>query len=334
MAHTFWKGIAGLGLAALLAAPAWGDNHSSSTAVPGTVNYVEGAVTLDGNSLNSKSVGSANLETGQSISTQTGKTEFLLTPGVYVRLADNSKATLVSPSLTNTQVSVDQGEAMVEVDELHKQNDIQVVENGISTQLAKTGLYDFNSANNTVRVFSGEADVLENDHRVKVKGGHELNLQSAQLKTAKFDKNPAEASDLYRWSSLRSDYLAEANIDAAGVYYANGWYGSGWIGTGWYWDPWLAGYTFLPGEGMFYNPFGWGFYSPRFVYYSPLWYRGYYGRALAGTHPPIRNGVGPVGHPVTAHSGFRGGEGGFHGGSSFHSGGGFSSGTMGFGGHR
>jgi len=181
-------------LVALLAAPltsvAWGSNNAP--AVPGTVNYVEGAVTPDGNSLNSKSVGSANLGTGQSISTQAGKTEFLLTPGVYVRLADNSKATLVSPSLTDTQVSVDQGEAMVEVDELHKQNNIQIVENGVSTQLVKTGLYDFNSSSDTVRVFSGEAEVQENDHRVKVKGGHELNLQSTQLKTEKFDKDTAE----------------------------------------------------------------------------------------------------------------------------------------------
>jgi len=181
-------------LVALLAAPltsvAWGSNNAP--AVPGTVNYVEGAATLDGNSLNSKSVGSANFETGQSISTQTGKTAFLLTPGVYVRLADNSKATLVSPSLTDTQVSVDQGEAMVEVDELHKQNNIQIVENGVSTQLVKTGLYDFNSSSDTVRVFSGEAEVQENDHRVKVKGGHELNLQSTQLKTEKFDKDTAE----------------------------------------------------------------------------------------------------------------------------------------------
>jgi hypothetical protein len=309
-------------------------NGNTQTAAPGAVNYVEGAVQLNGDSLNTKSVGSAQLEAGQSISTETGKTEFLLTPGVYVRLGDNSKATLVNPSLTKTQISVDHGEAMVEVDQIYKQNNIQIVENGVSTELMKPGLYDFNSTSNTVQVLSGEALVDDNDQHVKVKGGHELALQSAgKLKTAKFDKNAAENTDLYRWSSLRSDYLAEGNLDAAGVYYANGWCGPGWIGAGWYWDPWLTGYTFLPAYGGFYSPFGWGFYSPRFVYNSPLWYRGYYGRVAEGVHAPMREGrAGPVGH-----EGFRASAGGFHGGGfeggGFH-GGGFGGGGMGFGGRR
>lgn len=323
-------------LVALLVVPlALAANNNTQTAAPGAVNYVEGSVALNGTALNTKSVGSSQLEAGQSISTESGKTEFLLTPGVYVRLGDNSKATLVSPSLTKTEVSVDQGEAMVEVDEIHKQNNIQIVENGVSTELLKTGLYDFNSSQKTLEVFSGEAMVQENDQRVKLKSDHELNLASSgKLKAAKFDKGPAENTDLYRWSSLRSDYLAEANIDAAGVYYAGGAYGPGWIGSGWYWDPWLTGYTFLPAYAGFYSPFGWPFYSPYFVYNSPLWYRGFYGRSVAGVRPPVRDGrVGPVGHEgFRAGNGFHGGfsGGGFHGG-----GGGFGAGGGGFGGgHR
>lgn len=321
-------------LVALLAAPlALAANSNNQTAAPGAVNYVEGSVALDGTALNSKSVGSSQLEAGQSITTQNGKTEFLLTPGVYVRLADNSKTTLVSPALTKTEVSVDQGEAMVEVDRIYKENNIQIVENGVSTELLKTGLYDFNATKNTIAVLSGEALVQDNDQHVKLKSDHELNLESSgKLKAVRFDKGAAENTDLYRWSSLRSDYLAEANVDAAGVYYAGGFYGPGWIGPGWYWDPWLTGYTFLPAYGGFYSPFGWGFYSPRFVYYSPLWYRGYYGRAVAGVHAPVREGrAGPVGH-----EGFRASAGGFHGeAGSFHGGGGFGAGGAGFaGGHR
>jgi len=333
-----WRSkLSGVLAALVLAAPLtlFADtNHQ--TAAPGAVNYVEGSVALDGNALSTKSVGSSQIEAGQSITTEQGKTEFLLTPGVYVRLADNSKATLVNPSLTKTEVSVDRGEAMVEVDQIYKQNNIQVVENGVSTELMKPGLYDFNSIHNTVQVFSGEAQVQDNDQRMKLKSGHELDLDNnGKLKATKFDKSAAENSDLYRWSSLRSDYLAEANIDAAGVYYAGGFYGPGWFGGGWYWDPWLTGYTFLPAYGGFYSPFGWGFYSPRFVYYSPLWYRGFYGHSVAGVRPPVRDGhVGPVGHAFVGGRGEGGGfhGGGFHGGG-FHSGG-FSTGAAGFGGHR
>ena len=52
---------------------------------------------------------------------------------------------------------------------------------------------------------------------------------------------------------------AEADADTARLY-VNG--GPGWYGAGWYWDPWFSAYTFIPGAGIFYSPFGWGFYSP------------------------------------------------------------------------
>src|ERR1700759_3743224 len=63
---------------------------------PGAVNYVEGQANLDGRPLPPASVGSINLEKGQVVNTQAGKLEVLLTPGVFLRLADNSSAKMVS----------------------------------------------------------------------------------------------------------------------------------------------------------------------------------------------------------------------------------------------
>ena len=105
-------------------------------------------------------------------------------------------------------------------------------------------------------------------------------------------------------------------------------------GPGWYWDPWFAGFTFIPGGGFFYNPFGWGFYSPVFAYRAPV---------VVGHVPHVFNGSRPVAigsgfhnHAVTAFNGgthgggFRGAPagGGFHGGG----GGGFHGGGFGGGG--
>ena len=109
------------------------------------------------------------------------------------------------------------------------------------------------------------------------------------LKPRKFDKN-AYTDDFYRWASLRSSYLAEANVDAARRYGGEaGWYG-GWYGEGWYWDPWFGAYTFIPGDGIFFDPFGWGFYSPWFAFEAPFF--GYGGRLL----PPFRTGLQPPPH--------------------------------------
>jgi hypothetical protein len=267
--------LAAILAAGFLALPAWASNSEPR---PGTVNYVEGQASIADQVLNSSSVGSAELGAGQTLDTQTGKAEILLTPGVFLRLGNGSSAKMISPSLTNTQLELSKGEALIEVDELHPENDIRINEDGTTTRLLKKGLYEFDSTHAAVRVFSGKASVLEGDEKVTVKGGHELSLNaSSELKAKSFNKNEfAKNDDLYRWSSLRSDYLAEANVDTARAYVVNEGNGHGWWGGGWYWSPWFGAYTFIPGNGYFYSPFGWGFYSPLWAYRIPVYgFRGY-----------------------------------------------------------
>src|SRR5580704_7141492 len=290
---------AGFLLAASLAIPARGDTQPRGNAVPGTLNYVEGQVSINSQPLNSKSIGEATLELGQSIITENGKAEVLLTPGIFLRVGSNSSVKMISPSLTNTEIGVDEGEASIEVAEIHKQNNIRIDADGLTTELVKNGYYDFDAAHNQVRVLDGEAIVDENGRPVKVKGGHELTLNQESTKPQGFDKKAYEASDLYRWSSLRSAYLAEANVDLGPTYIASGGYGLGWYGSGWYWDPWFGTYTFIPGDGIFYSPFGWGFYSPFAVYGSPFFYCGYYGyghrHRFSEFHEPYGHGFEPRG---------------------------------------
>ncbi len=321
------KAIGGFFLAAMLSAPLWGAN----TALPGTLNYVEGQASVGDDTLNAQSIGSVTLQPGQTLATDAGKAEVLLTPGVFLRVGDNSAVTMISPNLTNTEVDLQKGTAMVEVAQIYKDNLLQVKEADATTQLLKTGLYQFDASQDAVRVFKGEAIVNDGDQHVKVKGGHELDLNTnAKLKARKFDENSLEQSDLYRFSSLRSGYLAQANVDAARIYVSSGWYG-----PGWYWDPMFTAYTWIPGDGFFYSPFGWGFYSPGWAWRAPYYgyYRGgYYGYAHgpAVVRPaPFARAPGLTGRPVPmAHGtpmianhgfgvmggGFHGGGGGFHGG--------------------
>ena len=316
-------------VAAVLTAPAWG----ADTALPGTLNYIEGQASVGDQPLNAKSIGSVELQPGQSLSTGNGKAEILLTPGVFLRVGDNSMVKMVSSSLTNTEADLLKGQATVEVAEIHPYNQLRIGEDGASTQMVKDGLYAFDADHEQVRVLKGEAYVQDNDQNVKVKGGHELDLKaSGQLKTTKFDKNTFEASDLYRFSDLRSQYLAEANVDIARNYYAGS---PGWYGAGWYWNPWFAGYTWIPGDGIFYSPFGWGFYSPWYVGYAPYYGYGYRrgfgyhehyyaGRALpppaARVTPGRAFAPSPSARPSHGVAGPA-----FHGGGDFHggSGGGF-----------
>ncbi|HET8922979.1 MAG TPA: FecR domain-containing protein, partial [Candidatus Acidoferrum sp.] len=210
--------IASFLFSATLSAPAWA-NANANSAVPGTLNYVEGKVSIGGDTLDSKSIGSAELKPGQSLTTESGKAEVLLTPGVFLRVGDNSTVTMISPGLTDTEIRIERGHAMVEVEEIHPENDIRVTVDGATARILKTGLYDFKSDAGWVRVYDGQALVKDADKEVKVKGGRELDFAAnGPLKAQKFDKKADEDSDLYRWSSLRSGYVAEANVDAAGIY--------------------------------------------------------------------------------------------------------------------
>jgi hypothetical protein len=269
-----FQALASLFLAAVLSAPAFGTNTDTKAAIPGTLNYVEGQASIGDQTLQSNDIGTAQLQAGQTLSTANGKAEVLLTPGVFLRLGSNSSVQMISPNLATTEVAVDQGSAMLEVSQIYPQNDIRINENGATARIQKTGLYAFDAAQGQIRVFDGKAEVLDGDRHVTVKGGHEVSLneaeQTGKLKARGFDKQQYEDSDLYRFSSLRSSYLAEANESSARVYVSNGWYGPGWIGAGWYWNPWFSTYTFIPADGVLFSPFGWGFYSPLYAYRAPV----------------------------------------------------------------
>ena len=305
-------------------------NQNALPPRPGAVNYVEGHATFQGQPLDPKSVGSIELDRGQTVSTQAGKVELLLTPGVFLRLADNSSAKMVSPDLANTEVALDRGVAMVEVTDISKDNNIRIDLNDASIKLLQKGLYEFDAQKNEVRVFKGKVDVFSQNQRVSV-GDHHLVALTAdtKLKSRDFDTKMFADTDIYRWSGLRSGYLAEAGADQARMY-VNG--GAGWAGSNWYWDPWFGSYTFIPGNGIFYSPFGWGFYSPFAVWGSPFFYGGwggyYYGPR--GYYPGryyhhFGEFHAPYGHGFEPQGGFRGGFRGGMAGGSFR-GGGFSGG--------
>jgi hypothetical protein len=329
-----FQAILSLVLAAVLSAPAWATNTDTKAAIPGTLNYVEGQASIGDQTLQSSAIGSAQLQADQTLSTGNGKAELLLTPGVFLRLGTNSAVRMISPSITTTELAVNQGSAMLEVAQIYPQNDIRISEDGATTRIEKTGLYAFDAAQGQIRVFDGKASVQYEDRNVTVKGGHEVSLNTTgKLKAQGFDKKQYEDSDLYRFSSLRSSYLAEANVSTARVYVANGWYGPGWVGAGWYWNPWFSAFTFVPANGFLYSPFGWGFYSPLVVYRAPFFVGGFHhfgpgyrgpivaGRtAFAGHGVPVarqgfRAPVRRVAPPAASH-GFGGGgfRGGIHGG--------------------
>ena len=279
--------------------PGYGQAAAQKQGVPGTINYVEGQVMLNSQPLGSGATGHTVMQPNQAIETQAGFVEVLLTPGAFLRIGHNSEVLIQSLGLADLRLQVVHGSAMVEVADLVKGSVMQVNMNGATTQFEKRGLYEFDANQQLVRVLDGKAKVLEAARVKTIDKGDQILLNDAALKSHGFDKRAAEADPLYVWSRVRSQAEAQANVAMASNI-AN--YG-GWYRPGWSWDPFLAEYAFLPGPGYLYSPFGWGFYSPGFVYAAPF-YRGFYGHGYYG--PAFHGHVGGVSASV---HGFHGGGG-------------------------
>ncbi len=265
------------------------------TALPGTVNYVEGQASIDGKALNVKQNGDTRLEPGQTLSTQNGNVEVLLSPGVFVRTGNNSEIRMTSEKLIDPAIEVVHGEVMVEVDQKLKDAQVDVLEHGATASILKQGLYRFDGDQDLVAVIDGKIRVTENGKKKEFGKGKEVTVNGEPLKTVSFNRKAKD--DLYRWSSVRSDYLAEANgSTAADIYWG---YDPYW-GSGWYWNPYYSAWSWLPGDGFFYSPFGYPFFSPGYVIYAP--YRFWPGGHLAGRLP--HRGPMHVGRPGFGNRGF------------------------------
>jgi hypothetical protein len=339
MMRSRWEALGGFLLAALLFSPAWG----SVTPQPGTLNYIEGQAAIGSQTLSETSVGTAKLATGQSLSTADGRAEILLTPGIFVRIDDNSSLRMISPGLADTILTLEKGRAMIDVAEIRPENNVRINVNGATAQLLKAGLYEFDANFGLIRVFDGRAVVESAGKHTEVNGGHEIVLQAGgKLKDQPFNRKASSTDDFYRWAGLRSAYLAEANVNGARAYAGEpGRYSGSWYGEGWYWNPWYSAYTFIPGDGIFFDPFGWGFYSPWFAPYIGFGY-GYgglpYYRNFRPTYLPASyvanarsSASGSVGHAYSVRGaaaaamsrggGFSGGGGVVRGGEGFAGGG-------------
>jgi hypothetical protein len=277
-------------------------SQTRTTPRPGTVNYLEGQVSIDGQDLARDSAHTRTVGVGEAISTGSGYVEVLLTPGAYLRLGHNSEARMISAGLADTRVELTRGTALVEVAQLVKGSHLGVQADGATTLIESKGLYGFDTGMQSVKVLDGKAKVTAETGETTLKKGDQVLLASENpLKKRDYDSKLAKAEPLYVWSKVRSESEAASNVNLTNTLVARG----GWYGPGWYWDPYLSFYSFVPGWGTWYSPFGFGYYPYGFGYAYPVRYY--------GVRPVYRGAIRPGFAGAHLAGGFRAG-GGFHGG--------------------
>jgi hypothetical protein len=253
-----------------LALPLAAQNVISAKA--GLVHYVEGTVLLNDQPVNPKPSTFSEMKNKDVLRTSAeGRVEILLAPGSFLRLSESSAVRMDSNSLLNTKLTVLEGTALLEVDEFAKDSSLELSIGGSVATVRKAGLYRFEADGAAVKVMQGELAVNSNDELRRVTEGKMITLTGEFLVT-KFDKKAGD--ELSRWAGRRAGYLSMANVVAARNVSTSGMSFNG--NSMWAWNSFFNMYTYIPGRGMFYSPFGYSFYSPRAVYavYNPPVYQG------------------------------------------------------------
>jgi hypothetical protein len=302
----------------------------------GTVHYFEGDVTVDGVKLVSQVARFTEMKEQSELHTGLGRAEILLTPGVLLRVGENSSVKMLDNRLVSTRVEFLSGIAMVEAVDAGstvKDPPVTIIYKDFQAQTVHFGVFELTSLPGQVRVFKGEAKVLGNGTSVTVKEGNAVDLTTT-MAMAKFDAK--DGDDLYLWSRDRSAYLSAGNMSSArtlansgygnamgysnmgyssvglggmGMGYGGLGFGSGYAYTGWnpamwngfsggwYYNSYLNMYSYMPFAGTMYSPFGYGYYNPNTIGY--VYTPGYYWTGAGGSRTGTTTGVPLATLPTT-----------------------------------
>lgn len=294
------------------------------SAKAGGVNLASGDVTVSrrGATGRQQLTSRDDLDSGDVVTTgAAGRVEVLLSPGSYLRAAENTEFELTDSSLDSLRVRLLKGSAVVEA----AGADGARLFLEVATPLAKIaidrkGLYRVNllpGGATEVLVRKGQAVVgADSSTAVKVKDGKKATVGgSGEIVAAKFDKKEEDAFDL--WSGRRAEELASASrklSDDARRRSYDGYRSSGlWrrrsygsLAGLWVYDP-LHGYrTFLPFYDGWSSPYGHG-YSTGFGF--PSHRHGLLGPVFSGRRDTRRGSdhlggrahPGPAPHRSTVH---------------------------------
>ena len=235
----------------------------------GLVNYTEGEVLINDQIVKTKTGEYPDIKLNQHLRTGLGRVEILLTPGVFLRVGEESEIVMLANQLMHTRIELLKGSAILEVDDLEKEQSIELLVLGSVLEPRKRGVFRVDASDPPrVRSYDGEIFVDYAGQRLTVKEGREVSLVAVPAIT-KFSKQDTDA--FYRWAGRRSGYLAAASYSAARGMSRGG---TSWTTGNWYFNPYFGLFTYIPLRGYYTNAWNYSYYSPS---------------AAAPPPPPMRN---------------------------------------------
>ena len=188
--------------------------QSVISARSGVIHFIEGSVLLDNQPLEHRFGRFEQMKDGSELKTQDGRAEVMLTPGVFLRVGQNSTIRMISCRLAETRVEFLSGSTVLDSMEATGKVPVTMLYGGYQVRAERQGRYRFNSEPPELMVENGEAEVLLGSDSERVNAGQLVPL-GGQLVSRQFADNTADALD--SWNKTRNNSISEDNVTSAGV---------------------------------------------------------------------------------------------------------------------
>jgi hypothetical protein len=196
--------------------PLSADGQAVISTRSGLVHFFEGAVYVAGQPLEPRLGKFASIPEGVELRTEQGRAEVLLTPGVFLRVGENSSIRIVANALSDTRVEVLTGSAIVDSMEPSADTSATLIYKGWNVHQPGKGVYRIDCEPPRLRVRAGEVKVSAASGGAPVWVEHGMELPLAGVATA--EKSDPESRDaLSDWADGRAESISADNAISANI---------------------------------------------------------------------------------------------------------------------
>jgi hypothetical protein len=174
----------------------------------GVVHFSEGSVFIDDQPLDHKFATYPNIKEGSTLRTEKGRAEILLTPGMFLRVDENSAIRMRSNSLADTRVEFLHGSILLDSVDALGDNHVAITYRDTEVRFPKQGIYRLDYETGTLQAYSGEAEVQHDGKTSKIDDSH-LYFFTLDLDTKKLGDGTDD--EFYDWARERSDAISAEN---------------------------------------------------------------------------------------------------------------------------
>ncbi|MBV9758936.1 MAG: hypothetical protein JO340_00080 [Acidobacteriaceae bacterium] len=195
--------------ALLILAGALAHGQEVVSAHSGVVHFFEGVVLLDNQPLEHKSASFPAMNPNATLRTEKGRAELLLTPGVFLRLDENSGVRMAANSLTGAEIEFLRGSAILDSMDAGENPTVTMTYMHCRIRFPKPGIYRIDSDTGVAQAYSGRLEVTGPGGTTEAVDTNKLYFFELEALTNKFGE-PNE-DEFYDWARGRADAISAEN---------------------------------------------------------------------------------------------------------------------------